>query len=217
MKMEFEQVLNRKGVTLVELMVALVISAVVIGGIYKVFILQTKTYAVQDQVMDVQQNTRTAMEVLLRDLRMTGFDDDNGSSLIAIPTPLTVVGDNAITVNYEYFDRDDSTYKKYTVAYWRDGGNSRVFRQLTVNDGTPGVAEPLLENVDELTFTYGIDRQDDGIVDNWVPAAGVGNIKVIAVRVNLAARPDPQYQEAHKIVTPRALDSIVSMRNLCLR
>ena len=53
MKMEFEQVLNRKGVTLVELMVALVISAVVIGGIYKVFILQTKTYAVQDQVMDV--------------------------------------------------------------------------------------------------------------------------------------------------------------------
>jgi type IV pilus assembly protein PilW len=216
MKMEFEPVLNRKGVTLMELMVALVISAIVIAGIYRVFISQTKSYYVQDQVMEVQQNTRNAMEMLLRDLRMTGFDDDNAKSFIAIATPITVVGDNSITVNYEYYDRNDSTYKKHTVAYWRDGGNATVFRQLSVND-VPNASEALLENVDALTFSYGIDQNDDGIVDNWVPAAGVGSIKVIAARVTLVARPEQANEDVRKIVSPRALDSIVSMRNLCLR
>jgi type IV pilus assembly protein PilW len=216
LKMEFETGLNRRGVTLIELMVALVISAIVIAGIYKVFIAQTKSYYVQDQVMEVQQNTRSAMETLLRDLRMTGFDDDNAKSLITIPTPITAAGDNSITVNYEYYDRDDSTYKKHTVAYWREDGNATVFRQLSVDD-VPNVSEALLENVDELTFSYGIDQNDDGIVDNWVPAAGVGSIKVIAVRVTLVARPDQTNEDVRKIVSPRALDSIVSIRNLCLR
>jgi Tfp pilus assembly protein PilW len=166
--------------------------------------------------MEVQQNTRSAMEILLRDLRMTGFDDDNAKSLIAIATPITAVGDNSITVNYEYYDRDDSTYKKHTVAYWKVEGT--VFRQLSV-DGVPSTpnAEALLENVDALTFSYGIDQNDDGIVDSWVPAAGVGSIKVIAVRVTLAARPEQTNEDVRKIVSPRALDSIVSLRNLCLR
>jgi len=216
MKMEFKPGLNRKGVSLIELLVALVISAIVIAGIYRIFISQTKSYYVQEQVMEVQQNTRSAMEILLRDLRMTGFDDDNAKSLIAIAKPITAVGDNSITVNYEYYDRDDSTYKKHTVAYWRDANAATVFRQLSVDD-VPNASEPLLENVDALTFAYGIDQNDDGIVDNWVPAAGVGSIKVIAVRVTLVARPEQTNEDVRKIVSPRALDSIVSMRNLCLR
>jgi type IV pilus assembly protein PilW len=215
MKLKSEAGWNRKGVTLVELMVALVISAIVIAGLYRVFIMQTKSYVVQDQVMEVQQNTRTAMETLLRDLRMTGFDDDNPSSLITIATPITAFSDNSITVNYEYYDRYSLSYKKHTVAYRRDAGT--VFRRRTVDDGTPEPEEALLENVDSLTFVYGIDQNDDGIVDNWVPAAGVGSIKVIAVRVTLVARPDPLYGDAHKIISPRSLASVVSMRNLCLR
>jgi type IV pilus assembly protein PilW len=68
--------LNRKGITLIELLVALVLGALLVGGIYRLFVSQNRAYAVQDQVVDIQQNIRGAMEILIRDLRMTGCDDD---------------------------------------------------------------------------------------------------------------------------------------------
>jgi prepilin-type N-terminal cleavage/methylation domain-containing protein len=117
--------MNRKGVSLIELLIAMVIAAIAVAGIFRLFIAQNKAYTVQDQVAEVQQSIRTAMEVLLRDLRMTGFDDDHINSKMSVATPL-VIGDNAVTVSYEY---DYTT--RYTVAYWRDA-EARLLRQLTM-------------------------------------------------------------------------------------
>ena len=79
---------QKEGVTLIELLVALAIFGIVIGAIYRLFIVQTKAYTVQDQAVEVQQNVRSAMEILLRDLRMTGYDDDSTASTITITTPI---------------------------------------------------------------------------------------------------------------------------------
>jgi type IV pilus assembly protein PilW len=57
--------LNRNGITLVELLIGLIISSIVIAGIYRSFIAQSKAYSVQDQVVEVQQSIRIAMEILL--------------------------------------------------------------------------------------------------------------------------------------------------------
>ncbi len=61
--MKIQSKFNQKGVTLIELLVALVIAAITLAGVYRVFISQTRTYAVQDQVMEVQQSVRGAMEI----------------------------------------------------------------------------------------------------------------------------------------------------------
>jgi type IV pilus assembly protein PilW len=206
--------LNRKGVTLIELLVALVICGMVAAGIYQVFIGQSKAYTVQDQVTEVQQSVRSAMEILLRDLRMAGYDSDNLLSTITINNPIANFGDNSISMNYEYYDRTLAQYQKHTVVYWRDGGSSSLIRQLTVNDvATP--QETLLENVENLNFTYGVDVNEDGALDNWVPAGSIGISKVIAVRVALTARPVQINPDLQKI-SPRTLVSSVTLRNLCL-
>ena len=62
-----------KGVTLIELLIALVISAIIIAGIYRTFIHQQKTYATQEQVADMQQNVRVAINRMMREIRMAGF------------------------------------------------------------------------------------------------------------------------------------------------
>jgi len=205
--------LNIKGITLIELLVALVICGMVIAGIYRVFVAQTKAYTVQDQVVEVQQSVRSAMEILLRDLRMAGFDDDSLASTITITNPIaTPFSDNAISVNYEYYDNPTGQYQRHTIAYWRDG--SSLIRRLTVDD----VAMPqenLLENVEELNFSYGVDANEDGALDNWVSAGGIGTAKVVAVRVTLTARP-VQVNPDIQMVSPRTLDSTVTLRNLCL-
>jgi type IV pilus assembly protein PilW len=228
-EMKFQSTFNKKGVTLIELLVALVIAAITLAGIYRVFISQTQTYAVQDQVVEVQQNVRGAMDILLRDLRMAGFDDDNlnskyndGTSIRVLNPFTTPLNDHAITVTYEYFDRTvgpSGEYQLHTLAYAVDG-SSNLVRTRTVtkpNKTSQTTTEPLLPNVTGLDFTYGVDDNDDDALDSWVPAASVGVRRVIAVRVVLTARPDQTNPDVKKAVSPRTLDSIVMVRNLCLR
>ena len=59
--------------TLIELLVALTISGVLLAGVYRTFISQQHTFTVQDQVVDMQQNVRLAINRMTRELRMAGF------------------------------------------------------------------------------------------------------------------------------------------------
>jgi len=200
-----QSVFKEKGATLIELLVALVICGIVIGAIYRLFIVQTRAYTVQDQVVEVQQTVRSAMEILVRDLRMTGYDDDSVGSTVSIVTPIvTPVQDSDITVRYEYLNQ------QRTVRYWTDA-TLTLFRDA--GTGT----EILLQNVDALTFTYGVDTDEDGDVDNWVAAAGVGTSKVIAVRVTLTARPTSDNPDVQTRVSPRTLTSAVTLRNVMMK
>jgi len=219
--------LNRKGVTLIELLVALVICAIVTAGIYRVFIAQSRAYSVQEQVVEAQQSVRSAMEILLRDLRMGGYDDYSVNSTVTITNPIVYpVSNSSITLNYEYYDSATAQYQRHTVAYWRDAVSLTLMRQLTVDD----VAHPqeiLLENVDAFELTYGIDADGNGGMDDrngnnvidegdWVSSGVVGSTKVVAVRIDLTARPNQVNQDVQKMVSPRRLITSVTLRNLCL-
>jgi prepilin-type N-terminal cleavage/methylation domain-containing protein len=62
-----------KGVTLIELLIALVISGILIAALYRGFISQQKIYSVQEQVADMQQNARVAINRMMREIRMAGL------------------------------------------------------------------------------------------------------------------------------------------------
>ena len=210
--------LDKKGVTLIELLVVLVISGIVIGGVYRVFISQTKAYSVQDGVAEIQQDVRGAMEIMVRDIRMAGFQSRTfGSATIDDSPIVTPLSNNSITVNYEY----SPTGTSYTVTY------ALVGTDLTRT--VSGVSEPLLNNVTALDFRYGIDANGDKIIDGidgetgvipdsaFVQAAGVGAAKVFAVRIALTANPSSPNPDVTKVVSPRTLTSVVTPRNMFLK
>jgi len=223
--MEPQRSFNEKGVTLIELLVAFVICALVIAGIYRLFIAQTKAYTVQDQVVEVQQNIRNAMEMMIRDIRMAGFDYDNSTSLVTIGANPLVVAGNSITVEYEYYSIVPAFVSEIHRETYRLNVNN-LEKQHSVNGGAAST-EILLENVDALEFTCGVDgkildySKQDGEVDNWIPCGNVvnGSDKVIALRVSLTARPEqinPQ-DDRFKMITPRTLTSTVALRNLSMK
>ena len=72
----------QRGLTLIELMVALALSFIVIGAVYRTFTSQQRTYTIQDQVAEAQQNARVAMNILMRDLRMAGHGKPEGNVVI---------------------------------------------------------------------------------------------------------------------------------------
>jgi len=93
-----------RGITVIELLVALVISALLIAALYQTFIGQQKTYTVQEQVVDMQQNVRVAINKMMREIRMAGFGNIqtvlslpggvNGFTqpITAAPNTITIVG-----------------------------------------------------------------------------------------------------------------------------
>jgi prepilin-type N-terminal cleavage/methylation domain-containing protein len=88
---------RNRGLTLIELLVAMVISAILIGAVYRTFINQQNTYVVQEQVVDMQQNVRVAINRMMREIRMAGFG--NVASILPFEAPdggKTVIFDNII-------------------------------------------------------------------------------------------------------------------------
>lgn len=226
---------SNKGVTLIELLVAIVMGAIIIAGIYKVFIAQSKAYTVQDQVIEVQQGIRSAMETLLRDIRMAGYDSTQTPSqlLTAIyPGMSGVVKSDAITVQY----RINGVLNERWIYLEGTQLKEKLFvdSALDINYSPDGVV--LLENVSGLTFTYGVDGRSglpetqDGAIDDYnndgvidandlmISAATVSgaNLNPIAVRVTLTAGPSPVNPDVTQMVQPRTLTSAVTVRNLCL-
>lgn len=69
---------SQRGVTLVELMVALAVGGIAMAGIYGVYNAQMKAHVTQAAVVDNQQNLRNAVFFLQNAIRMAGFDPSRG-------------------------------------------------------------------------------------------------------------------------------------------
>jgi hypothetical protein len=63
-------------------MVAMAISFIVVGAVYRTFTSQQRTYTIQDQVAEAQQSARVAMNILMRDLRMASYGKPAGDVVI---------------------------------------------------------------------------------------------------------------------------------------
>ncbi len=62
------------GFTVVELAVVILISAILMTVVYVTSTVQQRNYKRQDQVVEIQQNLRSAIAMLSKDIRMAGFD-----------------------------------------------------------------------------------------------------------------------------------------------
>jgi len=71
---KYKECSYRHGYSLVELLVAMAITLVVMAGVYKVYVTQQDTYLIQEQVAEMQQNARIAKYVLMKDIRMAGYN-----------------------------------------------------------------------------------------------------------------------------------------------
>ena len=64
---------HQQGFTLIELLIVIAIFGVFIGAVYSLYIAHLRTALTREEVVDVQQNVRIAMDSMTRDLRMAGF------------------------------------------------------------------------------------------------------------------------------------------------
>ncbi len=140
---------NIRGFTLVELLVALALSLVVLSSISSAFISQQKTYHAQEQVTEMIQGARAAMEIILREVKMGGFNPTGGATMVGIPynaSQLEIRADLNGDGETDGSSSADDTNEN--IIYTYDGTNFEIDRN------TGSGAQPLAENITAFTFDY---------------------------------------------------------------
>jgi type IV pilus assembly protein PilW len=177
---------NRDGFTLQEILISLSISAVAMTAIYQTYDSMQQSYHIQQEVAHMQQNLRAAMFMMVRDLRMAGYDPTGkaGAGIVtATPASPTIPAIDAVIKFTRDLngDRDTSdSGEDITYSLYTSGGIQKLGRK------NPTLNRPVAEHIEALDFVF-LDR------DN-VQTAAVADIR--SVQITLVARTkraDPDY------------------------
>ena len=201
------------GLTLVELMVAMLVGLLLMAGILKVFSSNQQTYRVTENLSRVQENGRYAIDILTRSVRKAGHAGNNENShkvsFLAAPTLLASPGpanfstdgiiagnNNEFSIRYIAGDKTNitdclgnpvSAGTEVTNRFYLDTANNELECSSTL-----GGAQPLVDNVEDMQILYGLSTDPtllSGLghnvqVDCYLPAEQpVGTTNVTASSV----------------------------------
>ncbi len=196
---------NEQGFTILELVVALAISLILMGIAVKIFLVQQRAYNVQEQLSEMQQNIRAAMDIIVRETKMAGYDATgsggfdgigNNSSATSIQILADLDGTETTTGTNE-----DITYKYYGDPDF----------QIKRKGSTGGNFQPLAENIQVFTLSYFNANSVD--IGTSTPA-DIRQIKITITGRTAKADPDLKrvdgvgyrYGTLTTFVTPENLD-----------
>ena len=99
--MKLNRLQNAAGFSLVELMVALVLGLLIVGGMVSVFAGNKRSSELNTAIADVQENARFALEQIANDIRMAGYQgcvdvNEANVSVIASAPPTTSLSETAV-------------------------------------------------------------------------------------------------------------------------
>ena len=67
---------NNRGFTLIELLVTMVIVGLMMTAVYAVYVANVRAVSVEADRVEIQQDQRIAIDFLVRELRMAGYDKE---------------------------------------------------------------------------------------------------------------------------------------------
>lgn len=169
---------NLEGFTLVELMVSMGIGMVILAAVTTTFMSQTRIYNAQEQINEMQQNARGALDILSRELKMAGYKPNGGgfNGVTYSTTQLRVQAD----LNSDGAISTSSTANEQ-ITYAFDNANEQITRAVG-----SGSAQILAEHISAFTFNY---------LDSAGAATTVSaNIRQVSITITAkTAKPDPNF------------------------
>ena len=190
---------DERGFTLVELMIALLVSGLVMAAVITVYVTQTRSFSELDDVAGIQQDLRGVLILLNLEVRLAGCDPTEGGKpgiLDATSTQFHFTHDtktkdsSSPTPNKADGEIDGADEN---ITFGLAAGNDTNDNGIVDNGGadwsgpgllarnTGGGLQPLADNIEALEFNYILD---DGTSRLDPPNPN----KIRAVQVSLLAR-----------------------------
>ena len=171
------------GFSLVELLIAIVVSSFMMIAVYVTYTRQQRVYTAQDQVVETQQNLRAALTIMSYELRMAGYDPQRAGFGVTAATASTF----AFTSDLD----EDGVL---------DGGESFSYSLNGTDLRRTSAGAALAENITNLEFCYHLED-----VSGCTTAPTTDQIEDIrGVTVSIlarSARPDPDYTDTRTFTT----------------
>jgi prepilin-type N-terminal cleavage/methylation domain-containing protein len=186
--------IKNDGFTIIELLIAMAVIGVIIGSMFSFSIAQRKYFSVQEEISEMTQNTRAAMEMISSELTMAGYSP-LGIVFSGIPydvSQLQIYAD--LNGNGALSDPNEN------ITYTYDTSSKRILR----NTGSGN--QPFAENIQSLVF--------ECLDDQGNPTTVTENIRQIRLIISgRTSKPDPLYatNSGYRTYT---LTSLVTPRNL---
>lgn len=164
---------SSRGLTLIELMVALTIGMIVLGALTATFILQRKAYSTQEQTIEMTQIARAAMDMIVREVRMAGYcNSANPMQRFSSIDPHFVgipATDSHLEILTDLNGDGDTDDTNEHIIYTFDSVNRMIRRN------TGGGAQPFAENIQAFSFVY-LDGHD-------IPATTDAAVRKIGISI----------------------------------
>ncbi|MDP3097415.1 MAG: prepilin-type N-terminal cleavage/methylation domain-containing protein [Syntrophales bacterium] len=192
-----------RGFSLVEMLIAMAVGMVVLGAMYGVFNIQSKTLGNQEEIVAMQQSVRAGMGMMAREIGMAGYNPA-GATFAGVtydPLQLRIMadlnGDGAIDAS----SQENIIYTIASDATTANPNNKKITRNIGAGN------YPFVENVDAFTFEY---LKGDGIT------AATASADVRQIRITITgrtAKPDSSYS-ANGGYRTYTLTSVIAPMNL---
>jgi type IV pilus assembly protein PilW len=153
MAMRFEtNVLNRmRGLSLVELMVAITIGAILLGGAVTLFVNNRDTYKTTNELSRLQETARYALDMMVKDIRMSGyFGCADRLDTVAVNVPVATDGE-LWDFNLDPASTIVPPIEGMEAAASADGFQPSGYAVIVGNDGDAG---EIIAGTDAITIRY---------------------------------------------------------------
>jgi len=201
MKNQILSHINNKGFTLTELLVAMVLSGFVMASVGYLYYTQQKSYLVQENLAAAQQNIRSAMYYMEREIRMARYDPTTNSG-----ADITIA--NVAELEFTKYDDDTGNLETIRYALTNDANEDGIADGSPCNLGSEtdgGGLQTIAENIDALNFVY--------LDSNASPTAAINDIQAIQVTIVARTdRADPGYTD-NTIYTNQQGQTILGAQN----
>ncbi len=152
------------GFTIVETLIALAIGSIVISALYQIFHDQQKSFVIQDQVVEMQQNGRAGIYFMTKELRSASFDPED-SGLFGFVSDFDAPNDVfAVDIDYANdksrvaFTMDDdasgtiNNFENELIAYQFDPSEHTITRFQFSTTGNRW--DLIATNIEALDFVF---------------------------------------------------------------
>ncbi|MEW5755175.1 MAG: PilW family protein [Pseudomonadota bacterium] len=159
---------KQKGLSLIELMVAVTIGLILLAGVIQIFTSNKQTYRVQAAMARVQENGRLAMQLLSQDIRMADFWGCN-STASKVSSHLNLAADEPYKVFATYHHAKPTDGGIYGTDDTEGAPSATNRADTIVVQGAFGPGVPLTSHVGEqfiLPATTGITLNEPIVVSN---------------------------------------------------
>ncbi len=184
---KFKNGSKNEGFTLLELLIAMAITGIVMAAVYSASKTQQDSYIAQEEVATMQQNVRSAMYYMEREIRMAGCHPTQKKG---ISPGFVTAGPNTINFTLDINNDSDTGNPDGDVG----DANENIIYALADNDGDGDLdfernSNLIAENIDALDFVYYDNANPPAILDD----DGAGNVaaninRIKSVEVTIIAR-----------------------------